>query len=249
MVRENIVSLLDYVIIIRYILFLYAFMNNSILNSVCLPACTSAFVSLPTLSNHTTPPMKPSRSAGPQGCKAQKLFLHWSTILSGAMPQIRVALLPLVGLSCVGWLTLSLMPSIFNIDCCVRTSDLHGLSPFSRTQMAEKNGKGVPSTHLFHHLCTTVLRRGMFFPWSKKILSSLWIYLPHNIFSNNLSKAASLLYVCVCRLLVMHLYVTLRTLFRNTALKVCLYFESLPAVSDTPFLKDVKNKVATHQFL
>lgn len=49
-------------IIIRDILFVYAFMSNSILNSVCLPSCTSALTSLPflpTLSDHTTPPIEP----------------------------------------------------------------------------------------------------------------------------------------------------------------------------------------------
>lgn len=64
---ESIISLLNYVFIIRYLLFLYVFMNNSILNSVCFSACTSALASLPTHPDHSTPPVKPSRSAGSQG--------------------------------------------------------------------------------------------------------------------------------------------------------------------------------------
>lgn len=140
----------------------------------------SAFLLVPQLSlpfppSLTTPLHSWSLQEvqGPKAGVTTVILKLEGTILSGAMLQIIVALLPLVGFSYVVWLTLSLMPPIFNINCYVGTSELQGLSPFSRTQMAEKNSKGVPSTHLFHHLCTTVFPREMFFPWAKEILSSL----------------------------------------------------------------------------
>lgn len=153
MVWESIVSLLDYVIIIRCVLFLYAFMNNYILNSVCFPACTSALASLPALTDHTTPPMKPSRNAGLQGwghhgySYTGEYHSEWDNA-----PDHSCSIAFVGDLLCtVADLVLN---AFFNINCHVRTSELHGLSQFSRTQMAKKNGKDAfypPLPSSLHH--------------------------------------------------------------------------------------------------
>lgn len=144
MVWENIVSLLDYLVIVRDLLFVHTFMTELSLSS-CLHLTLTSFTLLPILIHHTTAPTEPwRRSAGSQDwghhsySQIGEYCFEWDTVVTP---------LPSVGLSCIVWLRLSWVSSM---TLCMnyiqrrwlgRTSDLHELSPFFKTQT------DVPSSH------------------------------------------------------------------------------------------------------